>query len=220
MTLFVVVMLPLVCGLGLWQLERAEEKAVYQDRYFDRLGMLPQAPPEQPRQADFQRVRLHGHYLPGRDFLVDNQVRNGRSGYWVVSVFAGHDGRAWLVNRGWLAAPASRDRLPAIPTPSGEQTLVGVIWPDTGLVPLLAADPWGEQWPKRVQRLDVSRMAATADSVVPVEVRLEPGQPGVFHPAPVDVDFSPRIHQGYAVQWFALAVALVAGYLIYGFRRT
>lgn len=218
MTAFVVVMLPLVVVLGFWQLQRAAEMRGYQERYFDRLGMLPQTPPRSWGDADFLRLRLTGAFIPGEHYLVDNKLRNGEPGYWAVSRFRCADGRVYLLNRGWLAAPASRGELPSVPTPEGTVTVVGVVWPDTGMTPLLAADPWPDQWPKRVQRLNVSRMARDAD-VVPAEIRLEAGQPGVLVAAPVDATFRPERHQGYAVQWFALAVVLLVGFVLFGFYR-
>lgn len=218
MTLLVGVMLPLVIGLGAWQLERAEEKRAYEDRYYQRVGMLAEAPPARLEDADFLRVRLRGRFAPGEHFLVDNRVQGGRPGYWVVTRFRSEEGQHWLVNRGWLAAPRDRAELPAVQTPAGTLELTGVLWPDTGLPPLLAPDPWPPGWPKRVQRLDVRRMAAQAPGTVPVEVRLESGQPGAFAAAPVDAVFSPGRHVGYAVQWFALAGALLAAYVVFGFR--
>jgi surfeit locus 1 family protein len=219
MTVFVVIMLPVVLVLAFWQLERAAEKRGYQERYFDRLGMLPVAPPVPLADADFLRLRLDGSFLPGEHYLVDNKILDGQAGYWVVTRFSAADGRIFLLNRGWLAAPDSRDRLPDVVTPSAAVRVTGVVWPDTGLTPLLAADPWPAQWPKRVQRLNVARMAGDEASVVAAEIRLEPGQPGVFDAAPVDATFQPERHHGYAVQWFGLAVVLAVGFVLFGFSR-
>ena len=41
MGVFVLVMLPIVIGLGIWQLERAAYKQGLMDAYFDKLGGLP-----------------------------------------------------------------------------------------------------------------------------------------------------------------------------------
>jgi surfeit locus 1 family protein len=219
MTAFVAVMLPLVIGLGFWQLERADEKRWYQTRQMARMGAPPQAAPENiDAESAFLRVAIEGSFRPGRHYLVDNRVHAGRPGYWVISEFGATDGRIWLVNRGWLAGPQSRDMLPDVPTPAGDVRLVGVLWPDTGMPPLLAADPWPAEWPKRVQRLDIARMAAES-GVVAAELRLEQGEPGVFVGAPIDVQFSPAVHHGYALQWFGLGLALAIGYGIFGFKR-
>lgn len=220
MTVAVILMLPVLVSLGFWQLHRAAEKRGYETRYLEHLGMPAQPPPASWQNAGFLRVRLQGHYQTGHYYLVDNRIRDGRVGYWVVSRFQADDGRVYLVNRGWIAAPASRDQLPAAPAPDGHVRLVGVAWPYMGLAPLLAPDPWPDGWPIRVERLDVARMAAGDASVVPVEIRLEAGQPGVLAAAPVDVDFNPERHQGYAVQWFAMAVTLAILYVVFGFKQS
>jgi surfeit locus 1 family protein len=220
MTLFVVFMLPVLIGLATWQLARADEKRWYETRQLERMGQPPQEPPSvlQPDSA-FVRVVLEGRYESGEHYLVDNRVHGGRPGYWAVSRFRALDDRIWLINRGWLPGAETRGTLPEVPTPTGVLRLVGVLWPDTGMPPLLAPDPWSTVWPKRVQRLDIHRMAQEAPVAVPVEVRLEPGEPGGFVAAPLDAMFSPAVHFGYAFQWFGLALALVIGYLIFGFRR-
>lgn len=220
MSLAVLLLLPVLIGLGVWQLQRGAEKRAYETRYYERLGAPPTAFPANPSEADFLRVRLVGRYQPGHDFLVDNRIRDGRPGYWVVSRFEAEDGRVYLINRGWLAAADGRDRLPPVPTPRETVTLVGVVWPDLGLPPLLEADRWADGWPKRVQRLDVARMAADQPRIVPREIRLEPGQPGAFAAAPLYADFRPERHQGYAAQWFGLALVLAGAFLVYGFRRS
>ena len=63
-------------------------------------------------------------------------------------------------------------------------------------------------------------MAVEGEAVYPAEVRLEPGQPGVLEPVPVDFDFRPERHQGYAVQWFSMAAALAVVYVAFGFKRS
>ena len=228
LSLAVVAMLPVLLALGVWQLQRAEEKSGYQSRYYDQLAQPPRplaALTEPLTNAGFARVVLTGRYQPGRDYLVDNRTRHGQPGYWVVSRFAGQDGRIYLVNRGWIAAPPRREALPDVVTPAGPVTLQAVVWPDLGLPPLLAEEAWPSRWPKRVQRLDVARMAADPGQpgtgpapVVAAELRLEPGQAGVFVAAPVDPGFVPERHQAYAAQWFGLAAVLLAGYVILGFR--
>ena len=219
MTLFFGCMLPLVLALGAWQLERRSEKLDYERRYFDRVGMLPAAPAEATEALAFQRLRIKGRFEREKTFLVDNQVYRGRPGYWVVTSFIADDGTRWLVNRGWTPASETRAQLPEVRTPTGPVELVAVAWPDTGLLPLLAEDAWGESWPKRVQRFDIAEMTRLLGDVEPVELRLEAGQPGGLVPVSLDADFQPSRHLGYAVQWFGLGLALTTGFVIYGFKR-
>ena len=138
--------------------------------------------------------------------------------FWLLQGFADASGRRLIVNRGFLAATARRDKLPAFSVPAGTVTLVGVVWPFTGLIPVLDDDVWPESWPKRVQRLDVARMAQTLGAEA-FEVRLEPGQPGVGQAAPFAKVLSDATHMGYAATWFGLALALTVGYLAFGFKQ-
>ncbi|WP_374760624.1 SURF1 family cytochrome oxidase biogenesis protein, partial [Pseudomonas aeruginosa] len=53
---------------------------------------------------------------------------------------------------------------------------------------------------------------------LPWEIRLEPGDASFDTDWPL-VSMPPERHTGYAVQWFALATALLALYLYLGVRR-
>ena len=218
MTAFVAVMLPLVLTLGSWQVQRGAEKRGLEMDYLERVTTLPVRPDAATEALQrFQRVRLQGNYA-AEVFLVDNQVNGGKAGYWVVQGFDDRaSGRRYLVNRGYVQAPLARSELPETPAPDGPVEVVGAVWPFTGLIPVLDEDVWADGWPKRVQRLDVARMAVHVDAE-PYEIRLEPGQPGVAVAAPFAQVLSDAKHRGYAATWFGLAIALVIGYLVLGFK--
>ncbi len=217
MSLFVLVMLPVVLSLGFWQLDRAEEKRRFESAYLDRIGALASEPGE--TVEDFQRIRLVGAFEPGRDYLLDNQIRDGQIGFGVISLFRTDDGRGWLINRGFVPGDRARRSLPEITSPAGRVTLTGLVWPELGLVPVFGADNWAEGWPKVIQRIEVARMVAPFENMMTVEVRLEAGQPGVFAPAVTELNMPAEKHTGYAVQWFGLALALCIGFVVFGFRR-
>ena len=217
MTLFTLVLLPVLVSLGLWQLDRAEEKRQIESRFLDSIGALPVVPTGTVK--DFERIRLTGEYEPARTFLLDNQTHGGAVGYGVVTPLRTDDGRRWLVNRGFLAGDPGRRVLPEIRTPAGRVTLTGLVWPELGLLPVYGANEWQDGWPKLIQRLEVERMAAMLDNAVPREIRLEAGQPGVFIAAPTSLNMPATKHTGYAVQWFGLAIVLIGGFLYFGFRK-
>ena len=129
MTVAVGVMVPLVCMLGFWQLDRGAEKRRYQEVLFARMAAPAVAPPDAGQLEPFVRIRLEGEFEEQRYFLVDNQIADGKVGYWVVHSFSAADGRRWLVNRGWFPAGLRRESLPAVPAPSGPVVTVGVAWP-------------------------------------------------------------------------------------------
>ena len=61
----------------------------------------------------FRVVEARGRYDAGRQILVDNRVHAGRAGYHVVTPLVIEDGRAVLVNRGFVPAGPTRDVLPS-----------------------------------------------------------------------------------------------------------
>jgi len=225
MTVFVIVMLPLVIGLGVWQLHRAAYKQSLMDDYFDKLGGLP-TPLSESGSGEaipdaFTRIRARGSYT-GINLLLDNQVNDSRQGYWVYTPFIA-SGSTWVVNRGWFAAPAGRDELPQIPpVPEGEIDVVAIVWPDTGMLPLfgeaVAEQMNDNTW--RLQRLDFEAFTGELNTLElrnlkAVELRLEVLQPGVLLALPQTIGFGVERHQGYAFQWFGLAIALIIGYFFY-----
>ena len=216
MTVFVAAMLPGVVSLGIWQVERGAEKRALESAYLDRLTALPVVPSETAVSEPFTRIRLQGEFRP-EIYLLDNQVREGRVGYWLIQAFAATDGRRYLVNRGFVQAPPERSALPELSSPVGDRVVVGAVWPFLGLLPEFDEGAWTEGWPKRVQRMEITRMAKVADAVA-VEIRLEPGQPGVAQAAPFASVLSDLKHRGYASTWFGLALVLSVGYVIFGIR--
>ena len=110
----------------------------------------------------------------------------------------------------------SRDQLPVLPVVEKPVTVVGIVWPFTGLIPLLSVDFWTSQWPQRVQRLNVKKMAALTGAE-PVELRLESSQ-WAQQPAPFVSVLDEDKNMGYAATWFALAIALSILYLVWGTR--
>jgi cytochrome oxidase assembly protein ShyY1 len=214
MTLLSVLGVPLLLALGAWQLERGSQKRSMENEYLAQLTRLPVAISELDELQHFARVALRGRY-DEKVFLVDNQVSDGVVGYWVVQVFDEVGGQRFLTNRGFIAALDRRDRLPLIRTSPQTVKVVGVVWPFMGLLPEWGQSEWATGWPKRVQSLDIARMAALVGAV-PIEVRLEAGQPGVEAPAPFVVGLNDDKHMGYAATWFGLAVVLAVGFVAVG----
>lgn len=211
MNLFVAVFVPLTISLGLWQLDRGAQKREMENAYLTKLTELPVAPSAQSLSESFQRIRLKGLFSE-EVFLVDNQVSEGEIGYWVIQVFRVRE-QAYLINRGFIPGMAARNELPQVIAPAGEVEIVGVVWPFTGLIPVYDEDVWSEGWPKRVQRLDIGRMAEITNGH-DVELRLEAGEPGVLKAAPFANVLSDAKHLGYAATWFGLCAALI---ILYGY---
>jgi surfeit locus 1 family protein len=225
MTLFVVVLWPLLLGLGTWQLQRAHLKSELQQRWFATQGTLPVTAEEYVAEhhgagfePGFVRVRLDGHYEGTRQFLVDNRTHRGVAGYHVITPLMTASGR-FYINRGWVAGGATRAELPLPAVPAEAVTITVQVWPDTGSLPVFGTDDWDDAWPKRIQQLDFDRINAVLGGGHAVEMRLEAGQPGALTITRSVIDFGAARHIGYAVQWFGLAVVLAVGFFWFGLTR-
>ncbi|MGH8223976.1 MAG: SURF1 family protein, partial [Woeseiaceae bacterium] len=99
-----IVLIALFTALGFWQLDRAAQKAELRRLFDDDAGTVTLTDGLEPRQ--FQHIEARGRYLPDRQFLIDNIVRDTRLGYYVITPFETAQGEPLLlVNRGWLARP-------------------------------------------------------------------------------------------------------------------
>lgn len=212
--LLALLVLLLLLSLGRWQWQRAEEKqqmlAVYAQRQQDAPLKLEARTLTTPSEALlYHRVTLSGQYR-SQQYLLDNQIVNRQVGYYVLTPLQLAPGTVLLVNRGWIPAGRDRNRLPTAIEPPMEIGLVpGTLnhVPGVGLH-LGEADTAADTWPKRIQYVDLQRIAAQQQAVVlPYVVQLAPEAAGGFVREWKLLAMGPEKHIGYAVQWFALALA-------------
>jgi len=207
----------LLLWLGFWQLERARYKDGLEED-FAAAHDLPAAAPMQLLAGagegawQFRRTVLAGHADIAHQYLLDNRTLAGRAGYHVLLAVASAQGNV-LVNRGWVPVGPDRSQLPAVAldAPSIEVRGRLVRAPRPGLL-LGSAGYDAPRWPKVVQAVDLEQISRQLGlSLLPAIVLLDGS-----HPACLRCDWkaipglSASGHRGYAVQWFALAGALLA----------
>jgi len=206
----------LLVRLGFWQLDRAESKQLYLVKQQDKMQQAPIGFTEALEQEDieYQKVWLQGNYNVEQQFLLDNQMLEGKLGAFVLTPFKliGSN-KTVLVNRGWVAMDKARKKLPVLTfTPeSQEQKILGFInhFPSVGLV-LESADEPSEGWPSMVQIINVEKIHHKLGRVIfPFQVQLAPNQPsGYLRDWKIRTRMPPEKHRAYAFQWFALAATL------------
>lgn len=203
------VFLPLLIGLGVWQLNRADEKRGIEAQLAQRQTAAPVALQSVKSPEAYTRIMAQGRFDSARTWLVDNRQRDGKPGYEVVQPFVLNSGVQVLVNRGWLAAPARREQLPDIKNIAGETTIFAeVAYPSNH--PMLSAQSDTENWPKVITQVAPSVMAPSLDGpVTDYYLKLDAASTGAFTTAWQPINMSSAKHTGYAVQWFAMALALV-----------
>lgn len=216
LTLFTLLALPIFVGLGFWQLQRAAEKHQQETAYIEQQAQPPSQLNAQNllRLADYQRVLAQGQFDGDHTWLLDNKQRNGRVGYEVVTPFRLADGGVILVNRGWLAGTGLREQLPAVPKVSGEQTLFGELV-SVSKHPLLDGTADASEWPRVVMALDpVAMSQQLGHPLAERYLRLDDASPGALITQWRVANISAAKHQGYAFQWFGMALALIIWFVV------
>ena len=227
------VLLPTMLSLGFWQLRRAEENRSLLAQAEARRAVAPVLL-SADMAADIRRVvvdrlgvedwQLRAVMLKGRwrdeQFLLENQMHDGRNGYHVLAVMEMPGVGAVLVNRGWVVAPATRAELPVVPAPVvGAQEIAELYMPPHiyGDEPLFAE----AGWPKRIGRLQLSGVARElGQEILPVVIRLRDQSPSALTAQWPVVNIAPEKNTAYAIQWFAMSAALLLCYLAVSLRRT
>ena len=218
-TLAMLVLLPVLIALGVWQLDRAAQKARLEEAREASWRLPPVALSADVRVSPGRRVIAQGRYDPRHSFLLDNQVRHARAGYMILTPLRlSKRGPAVLVARGWVASGGRRDRLPPVDTPPGLIRLEGEAWrPTPPLFALSDQEAFATGWPKVVQTAAPERLAGQLGySLLPVVVSV--GAASAAERAQ-GRGFGPARHRAYAAQWFALALVLVGGWAAMSLRR-
>ncbi|UCE89624.1 MAG: SURF1 family protein [Pseudomonadota bacterium] len=224
-TLVTLALLPVLVSLGFWQLQRADEKRAIQAG----LELRAQQPPlrlVQPlggaAEAEQYRALLIGRYDTAHQLLLDNRTHQGKAGYEVLTpLHVSGSELAVLVNRGWIPQGRSRAEVPLPAAPRSEVMVHGVLKaPPTAALKLGEGYRDGTGWPAVVQWVDVAALAVELGyPLQPVVVLQDPSDPGGFVREWKWVVSPPEKNLSYAVQWFALAAALLIIFVVVNLRR-
>lgn len=220
-TVVVAILLPLMISLGCWQLNRGAEKTALLQTYAERRVAEPMASTALQHSADpaFRRVRLHGQFDAAHSLLLDNRQRSGKVGVELLQPFQDQASGLWLlVNRGWLPWPDRRTP-PQFTTPEQALTLDAWVYVAPGATFQLHADPKTATWPQLVTAIEPAALWATLDrDGFAYELRAESG-PATYQADWPVVAMGPEKHLAYAVQWFAMAIALFGLFLYLGWHN-
>jgi len=212
--------------LGLWQLDRHDQKVDQNETVAARTqepavpvgDLLDEVGGGAAGDADgdvedlrYRPVTATGTYETGADVLIDNRSYDGLPGAWVVTPLRLDDGSLVAVSRGFQGFDSGEIVPP--PPPSGEVEVTGT------------ALPWVERsCGIRTDDADVPEGAAclreeavaraAGEAVLPVVVQRASSTPAdaeVFVPVPLpELEDGP--HRSYAVQWFIFATIGLIGY--------
>ncbi|MFP3882882.1 MAG: SURF1 family protein [Actinomycetota bacterium] len=216
-TVIVLALAAVFVRLGVWQLDRLEERrltnAVGEQRIdaapVDLSTLLAEAPEIDSFQ--YRRVTVEGEYDPSEEVLIRSQVELGRAGFHVITPLVRDDGSAVLVNRGWVPITMDTPPVEAQP-PFGRQTVEGWVQITQTRPPLGQEEPPGDL--DVLNRVDIERIdRQTPHELAPVYV-VAMAEKSDDLPIRVDPpDFTDEgPHLGYAIQWFGFAAVALIGF--------
>jgi surfeit locus 1 family protein len=210
----------LTLWLGRWQVDRgaqkADRQALLEARMHDAPLRLTGAVPS-PEPLMYRHVNAGGEWIAERQIFVDNQVHEGRAGYFVVTPLrldASTD--AVLVNRGWIARGPSYPRPPEVQVPAGHVEVAGLATrPPARYLELSSDVVDGNVW----QNLSIERFRErTGLAVLPVVVLQAGAAPGLIAVSE-QPDAGIAKHREYALTWFSLAATALALWIVLNLKR-
>ena len=216
----VAIALCLLVSLGVWQLQRADEKRQLNNE-LDRRQQAAPVPFDSLMNVDREKisgrkVSLQGHYLNDRSIVIANQFFRGRSGFEVFTPFQPDAGdQLVLVSRGWRAATQPGGNVRDIPAIGGHRQLFAqlIVAPQQSF---FVSESVGDRpWPLHLHHFDFATIASLFNRPLsPFIARLDKQSPGVLTRHWRSKRLDPGTNTSYAIQWFGMALLLSVAVLI------
>ena len=220
-------LLPVLLRLGVWQLDRADEKRSLISALEQKADVEPVRLSEalELETADMTRVISKGKPVPEVTLVTDNQTRDGRLGYEVYGLWQpqGYE-TPILVSRGWLPRKDFYEKVPEVPIFKAD-TIEGSLYFSKGANPVVANNAVWQEY-DNVWLLGQFDFETLAEKVMqmgydsaPFIIRMQPDTESEFVRQWPLVASPPEKHIAYAIQWFAMAFALVMLFIILNLKR-
>jgi surfeit locus 1 family protein len=231
-TIGVALLCALFLTLGVWQLQRLEQKRAANALILARMQESPlslQGQGLDPVQDDLRRATVHGMYDYGQEIVLRNRTHNEIPGVHVIVPLRIAGGEAAvLVDRGWIPYEMSgQEQRKVFQDAVGEVDVRGILrrseirssQVSPADLPLGPDRPRLDAW----HRVDIPRIQEQIPyPLLPLYLEEDqaPGEPVRRFPrAEPELALSEGSHLGYAVQWFAFAGILLGGYALFFHQR-
>lgn len=218
LTVACVLLFALLCGLGIWQLQRLQWKLALIARVDSHMAAAPvsleQIVAMHPDDAQYRRVRLQGRFDHAHEAYVFT-TDAGAAVYHVLTPFRTNDGEVLIVDRGEVPKEKLDPATRAAGNVAGDVGVTGV-WraPDAPGLFTPPPDVGHRIWYAR----DLGTIAAAGHLIlsapVVVEADATPNPGGWPKGGQTVVNFRNQ-HLSYAVTWFGLALGLLGIWFAY-----
>jgi cytochrome oxidase assembly protein ShyY1 len=205
----------IVCALfGMWQWDRRNEAVRENDQIAANYEHTPVAVDRALPHADsydasqrWLRVTMTGTYDVADQLLVRNRVHNGQPGFEVLTPLVTADGRAFVVDRGWVPTGNDQDTPDSVPAPpSGTVTVTARLQATESRIPGRTDPAHTDQ----IQSVTLTDVAKRVDHPIWTGAY---GQLASETPAPAQArplgwekpSADTGLHLSYFIQWFMFA---------------
>ena len=218
-SIFFVFFAILFFSLGLWQIERGNNKATILKEFDNNLNREPSYLSSESKKWD--RVYVEGIWMNSKQVYIDNVINRGIVGYKVITPLEIKDSNELLlVDRGWIKQNDYRDDLPDINIENENVLVSGILEiPELGLV--LSDDIVTSSWPKVSQTKNLEILTKEYEKeIYPMILVADPVlKNSLEYIKIIPTNMMPVKHYGYSGQWFLMFFVLCLMYVWYGFKR-
>ena len=217
--IFAIIFVPITISLGIWQIERANEKKLIIANYDKLLVSAPVALQKNQMLNNWQPIETTGTY---EDTIVyeDNAINNGKAGFKVYHLFRNDDGTFIFIHRGFIERNLIKNNLPEVEIPTEKKSIYGTTLfkqNNTFVKNIEESDS------RIIQEFNASllidKYPMLKDKYLhPFLFNLDIRDVNKYQPIEKPVNMTASKHIGYAIQWFGLCAALII-LTIYAFRR-
>ena len=217
--IFAIIFVPITISLGMWQVERANEKKLIIANYDKLLVSAPIALQKNQMLNNWQPIETTGTY---EDTIVyeDNAINNGKAGFKVYHLFRNDDGTFIFIHRGFIERNLIKNNLPEVEIPTEKKTIYGTTLfkqNNTFVKNIEESDS------RIIQEFNASllidKYPMLKDKYLhPFLFNLDIRDVNKYQPIEKPVNMTASKHIGYAIQWFGLCAALII-LTIYAYRR-
>tara|TARA_Y100001933_G_scaffold264005_2_gene327755 strand:+ start:18 stop:716 length:699 start_codon:yes stop_codon:yes gene_type:complete len=218
-SIFFVFFAILFFSLGLWQIERGNNKATILKEFDNNLNRQPSYLSSESKKWD--RVYVEGIWMNSKQVYIDNVINRGIVGYKVITPLEiKNSNELLLVDRGWIKQNDYRDDLPNINIENENVLVSGILEiPELGLV--LSDDIVTSSWPKVSQTKNLEILTKEYEKeIYPMILVADPVlKNSLEYIKIIPTNMMPVKHYGYSGQWFLMFFVLCLMYVWYGFKR-
>lgn len=218
-TLLVIVGIIVLARLGIWQLDRLQQRQTRNAEFVRQLAAEPltltgESLPTEPVELKDRSAKAQGHFDFEQQLTLTQQSWQGRPGVHLVTPLNIEGSqKAVLVDRGWIPASDAESGELARFDVSGERLIQGALQPSQALSGDRESivDSPQRDW----YRVDIEAIQDQMPyELLPVYLVQAPESRMDELPfkAEQDLELSEGSHLAYAIQWFLFAIILALGY--------